>query len=76
MVRLRGSPLWDSFTPRRPRPDRASVPQHVVQGRNDQRPCFYVADDYADGYLSTCYRYIELNPVPAAKATDPADYPW
>jgi putative transposase len=27
-------------------------------------------------YLLTCYRYIELNPVRAAMAADPADYRW
>lgn len=27
-------------------------------------------------YVLACYRYIELNPVRAAIADDPADYPW
>ncbi|QNH23380.1 Transposase IS200 like protein [Xanthomonas sp. GW] len=27
-------------------------------------------------YLLRCYRYIELNPVRAGMAADPADYPW
>ena len=27
-------------------------------------------------YLLTCYRYIELNPVPPAMVTDPTDYVW
>lgn len=27
-------------------------------------------------YLLACYRYIELNPVRAGLASDPADYPW
>ncbi|CAI07549.1 transposase [Aromatoleum aromaticum] len=29
-----------------------------------------------DGYLLTCQRYIELNPVRAAMVEHPADYPW
>lgn len=29
-----------------------------------------------DAYLLACYRYIELNPVRAGLARDPADYPW
>ena len=31
--------------PRQPRPDLASVPQHVVQRGHDRQPCFYVEDD-------------------------------
>ncbi|MCK5354597.1 MAG: transposase, partial [Methyloprofundus sp.] len=30
----------------------------------------------SDGYLLTCSRYIELNPVRAGMVKDPADYPW
>lgn len=30
----------------------------------------------SEGYLLTCYRYIELNPVRAGLATKAADYPW
>lgn len=30
----------------------------------------------SDEYLLTCYRYIELNPVRAGLARDPADYPY
>jgi len=30
----------------------------------------------SDGYLLTCQRYIELNPVRAAMVRDPWDYPW
>jgi putative transposase len=29
-----------------------------------------------EGYLLTCYRYIELNPVRAGMFDNPADYPW
>jgi putative transposase len=29
-----------------------------------------------DGYLQTCYRYIELNPVRAKLVADPADWRW
>lgn len=29
-----------------------------------------------EGYVLTCSRYIELNPVRAWMASDPADYPW
>ena len=29
-----------------------------------------------DGYLLSCYRYIELNPVRAGMVAHPADYPW
>lgn len=31
---------------------------------------------HAEGYLLTCMRYIELNPVRAALVPHPADYPW
>ena len=31
---------------------------------------------HADSYLSTCMRYLELNPVRAAMVDDPADYRW
>ena len=31
---------------------------------------------HADGYLLTCMRYIELNPVRAAMVEDPAHYRW
>ena len=30
----------------------------------------------SEAYLLTCMRYIELNPVRADMAIDPADYPW
>lgn len=30
----------------------------------------------SEGYLLTCYRYIELNPVRAAMVAHPRDYPW
>lgn len=30
----------------------------------------------SEGYLLTCYRYIELNPVRAGMAVNAADYPW
>jgi putative transposase len=30
----------------------------------------------SEAYLLTCQRYIELNPVRARMAADPADYPW
>lgn len=30
----------------------------------------------SDGYLLTCSRYIELNPVRAGMVKDPAEYPW
>lgn len=30
----------------------------------------------SDSYLLNCYRYIELNPVRAGLASDPAGYPW
>ncbi len=30
----------------------------------------------SQGYLLTCYRYIELNPVRAAMVAMPEDYPW
>jgi putative transposase len=30
----------------------------------------------SDGYLLRCQRYIELNPVRARLATNPAEYPW
>ncbi len=30
----------------------------------------------SETYLLQCYRYIELNPVRAAMAGDPAEYPW
>ena len=30
----------------------------------------------SDGYLLTCSRYIELNPVRAGMVKNPADYPW
>jgi putative transposase len=30
----------------------------------------------SEGYLLTCYRYIELNPVRAGLAAKAADYPW
>jgi len=30
----------------------------------------------SERYLLTCYRYIELNPVPAATVAAPADYRW
>lgn len=30
----------------------------------------------SESYLLTCMRYIELNPVRAGMASDPADYPW
>ncbi|MEA3278637.1 MAG: transposase, partial [Pseudomonadota bacterium] len=29
-----------------------------------------------EGYLLTCYRYIELNPVRAGMVHKPEDYPW
>jgi putative transposase len=29
-----------------------------------------------EGYLLTCYRYIELNPVRAGMVDKPDDYPW
>jgi len=29
-----------------------------------------------DGYLLTCYRYMELNPVRAGMVAGPGDYPW
>jgi putative transposase len=29
-----------------------------------------------DGYLLSCQRYIELNPVRAGMVKDPSDYPW
>jgi hypothetical protein len=29
-----------------------------------------------EGYLLTCYRYIELNPVRARIVDRPEDYPW
>ncbi|MBB6188715.1 transposase [Rhodanobacter sp. MP7CTX1] len=32
--------------PRRPIPDLADVPQHVIQRGNDRQPCFYVTDGY------------------------------
>ena len=31
---------------------------------------------YSARYVLACYRYIELNPVRAGIARDPADYPW
>lgn len=31
---------------------------------------------HSERYLLCCYRYIELNPVRAGLARDPADYPW
>jgi len=30
----------------------------------------------SEGYLLTCYRYIELNPVRAEMVNHPSDYPW
>lgn len=30
----------------------------------------------SDGYLLTCYRYIEENPLRAGMVASPADYPW
>ena len=30
----------------------------------------------SDGYLLTCSRYIELNPVRAGMVKDPSEYPW
>lgn len=30
----------------------------------------------SDGYLLTCHRYIESNPVRAGMVRDPGDYPW
>lgn len=36
------------------------------------RSCFIDTDHY----LFQCHRYIELNPVRAGLAPDPADYPW
>ncbi len=30
----------------------------------------------SESYLLACLRYIELNPVRAGMAADPADYPW
>lgn len=30
----------------------------------------------SEGYLLTCYRYIELNPVRAHLASHPGEYPW
>ena len=30
----------------------------------------------SEAYLLTCYRYIELNPIRAGLASDPADYAW
>jgi len=30
----------------------------------------------SEGYLLTCHRYIELNPVRAGLVPDPASYPW
>lgn len=29
-----------------------------------------------EGYVLTCYRYIELNPVRGGLVADPADFPW
>ena len=29
-----------------------------------------------DGYLTACYRYIEMNPVRAGIVEKPEDYPW
>lgn len=29
-----------------------------------------------EGYLLTCHRYIECNPVRAGMVADPGDYPW
>src|SRR5437867_6876421 len=37
---------------------------------------FRAAPVDTEGYLLTCYRYIELNPVRAGLVDDPADYPW
>jgi putative transposase len=30
----------------------------------------------SEGYLLTCYRYVELNPVRAGMVTNPAEYSW
>jgi putative transposase len=43
---------------------------HLWQGR------FHSCLVQAEGYLLACYRYIELNPVRAGLARDPADYRW
>ncbi|MFT5720116.1 MAG: putative transposase [Motiliproteus sp.] len=77
--------------PRKPRMYLPDVPAHVVQvGRTyvqyinrtykrsgtlwEGRHKASLID--AQGYLLSCYRYIELNPVAAAMVASPDDYPW